>query len=86
MRGLLYRLWLLPIFAASLIGAAQVAASGWNHYRLQIDPDYEIVRANTLDIIISRIDGGGAINKAEPMVIYALAVTHLQSVICNAYV
>ena len=49
----------LPWWAGLLLLALvpPVLASGWNDYSLTIDPRYEIVRANSLDVVLCRTGG-----------------------------
>lgn len=65
-----------------LLYTSPVFASGWNDFELQIDPDFTIFRANSLDVLLCDINGIvilGPYDYADvgPIVEYAVTGSHI---------
>ncbi len=69
--------------ACVLLLSDKVNASGWNDYELKIDPEYRIVRCNTLEVCLGRTNGGSLIYSPSqfagtgPIVQYNVTPTHV---------
>ncbi len=77
--------YVLTLVIATLVvavGSSPAVASGWNDYRLQIDPGFEIVRANSLDVMLCRTGGSivyfhGDYAGVGPVSGYVVTPTHI---------
>jgi hypothetical protein len=70
------------IVSALLLASAPAYATGWTDFELRIDPDFTIVRANALDVVLCRADGRVVLYPTDypgigPIIAYAVTQDHI---------